>query len=103
EASGLAVEIELGALPLMPGAREAAEMGLVPAGTGKNRESVGEVLEIAGDADPILVDLALDPQTSGGLLAALPATDAERLVRRLPGAAVVGRAVAGATGTVRLV
>jgi len=102
-ASGLAVEIELARLPLMPGALEAAGMGLVPAGTGKNRESVAAVLRIADGADPLRVDLALDPQTSGGLLAALPPEPAGRLVRRLGGAAVVGRAVAGEAGAVHLV
>ncbi|NOZ95037.1 MAG: selenide, water dikinase SelD [Acidobacteria bacterium] len=102
ESSGLSVEIDLHALPLIPGALEAAGMGLVPAGTGKNRESVSAILEIAEDADPVLVDLALDPQTSGGLLAAVPPELAERLVRRLEGAAVVGRAVSGVAGTVQL-
>ncbi len=103
EASGLAVEIDLGTLPLMPGAMEAAGMGLVPAGTGKNRESVSAVLTIAEGADPVLVDLALDPQTSGGLLAAVPPEAAERLIRRLGGAAAVGRAVPGEPGTVHLI
>jgi selenide,water dikinase len=102
EASGLAVEIDLGALPQLPGAYDAAASGLVPAGAGKNRESVSAVLEIADGADPILVDLALDPQTSGGLLAAVTESRAESLLRRLPAAAVVGRCIAGDAGTVRL-
>ncbi len=102
EASGCAIEIDLSALPAMPGALEAAATGLVPAGAGKNRTSIAAVLSIAAGADELLVDLALDPQTSGGLLAALSADDAEKIVRRLPGAAVVGRVVDGAAGTVRL-
>jgi selenide,water dikinase len=101
-ASGLTLELDLAALPRLPGALEAAATGLVPAGAGKNRDSVAAVLEIAGGADPLLVDLALDPQTSGGLLAALPAADARRLQRRLPSSAIVGRAVAGAAGIVAL-
>ncbi len=101
-ASQVAIEIELASLPLLPGAYEAASTGLVPAGAGKNRDSVAAVLEIAPDADPVLVDVALDPQTSGGLLVALPATAAERLVRRLP-AAAIGRCTDGPAGHVRLV
>jgi len=101
-ASGLTLELDLAALPRLPGALEAAATGLVPAGAGKNRDSVAAVLEIAGGADPLLVDLALDPQTSGGLLAALPAADARRLQRRLPSSAIVGRATAGAAGVVAL-
>ena len=103
EASGLAIEIDLAALPLLPGAREAAATGLVPAGTGKNRGSVAAVLDIADGADPVLVDLALDPQTSGGLLAAVPWDAAQRLLRRLPAAASVGRCIENDPGRVRLV
>jgi selenide,water dikinase len=103
EASGLAIEIDLAALPLLPGAREAAATGLVPAGAGKNRDSVSAVLEIGDGTDPILVDLALDPQTSGGLLAAVSGDAAQRLLRRLPAAAIVGRCLEGDTGTVSLV
>ena len=102
EASGLAVEIDLSALPLLPGALEAAATGLVPAGAGKNRESIAAVLEVDHGADELLVDLCLDPQTSGGLLAAVLPEHAEALVRRLPGAAVVGRVVDGNPGAVRL-
>jgi selenide,water dikinase len=103
EASGVAVEIDLGALPLLPGALEAAATGLVPAGAGKNKTSVAEVLDVDDGADELRVDLCLDPQTSGGLLASILPEHADDLVRRLPGSAVVGRVVEGKSGTVRLV
>ena len=103
EASGNAVEIDLGALPLLPGALEAAAKGLVPAGAGKNRTSIAAVLEIDEGADELRVDLCLDPQTSGGLLASVLPEHAEALVRRLPGSAIIGRVVDGKPGTVRLV
>ena len=103
EASGVAVEIDLGALPLLPGALEAAATGLVPAGAGKNRTSVESILEIDDGADELRVDLCLDPQTSGGLLAAVLPEHAAGLVRRLPGSAVVGRVTDGLSGTVKLI
>jgi selenide,water dikinase len=102
EASGCAIELDLGSLPAMPGALDAAATGLVPVGAGKNRTSIAAVLEIAEGADELRVDLALDPQTSGGLLAAIPADRADALVRRLPGAAVVGRVTDGKSGAVLL-
>ena len=102
EASGCTIELDLEALPAMPGALEAAATGLVPVGAGKNRTSIAAVLEIADGADELLVDLALDPQTSGGLLAAVSANAAEKIVRRLPGSAIVGRVVEGKSGIVRL-
>ena len=102
EASGCALELDLEALPAMPGALEAAATGLVPVGAGKNRTSIAAVLEIADGADELRVDLALDPQTSGGLLAAVSPDAAESLVRRLPGAAIVGRVTDGDAGAIRL-
>ena len=102
EASAVAAEIDLAALPLLPGALEAAATGLVPAGAGKNRTSIAAVLEIDDGADELRVDLCLDPQTSGGLLAAVAPEHATALVRRLPGAAVIGRITAGPAGGVRL-
>jgi selenide,water dikinase len=101
-ASAAAVEIDLGALPLLPGAIEAAATGLVPAGAGKNRTSVAEVLEVDEGADELRVDLCLDPQTSGGLLASVSREHAEALVRRLPGSAIVGHVTDGPPGTIRL-
>jgi len=95
EASELTISIELSALPLLPGARDAAGMGLVPAGTASNRASLEGVLELGQARDPHLVDVALDPQTSGGLLLALPPQDAQRLAQELPAAAVIGEVLAG--------
>ncbi len=103
EASGLTLEIDLNTLPAMPGALEAAAQGLVPAGTAKNRRSLVDVCSIPDGADPLRVDLAFDPQTSGGLLVACAPEAGERLLRSLPGAAPVGRATEGAPGAVRLV
>jgi selenide,water dikinase len=102
EASGVAVELDLEMLPVLPGALEAAATGLVPAGTGKNRDSLTGLLEVDGAADELRVDLSLDPQTSGGLLAAIDPQHAEDLVRRLPGSAIVGRVVDGPPGIIRL-
>ncbi len=102
EASGCAVELDLAALPAMPGALDAAATGLVPVGAGKNRTSIAAVLSIADGADELLVDLALDPQTSGGLLAAVTPEAAERLLHRLPGATIVGRITDGPAGAVLL-
>ena len=102
-ASGVGIEIDLGALPLLPGALEAAATGLVPAGAGKNRDSITAVLSIDDGADELRIDLCLDPQTSGGLLAAVTSEHADALIRRLPGAAIVGHVTDGPPGAVRLV
>jgi selenide, water dikinase len=103
EASGLAFEIDLNALPVMPGALEAAAQGLVPAGTAKNRRSLVDLCSIPDSADPLRIDLAFDPQTSGGLLVSCSPEAADHLLRSLPGSAVIGRTTEGASGVIRLV
>lgn len=101
-ASGLEIVVSLADLPAMPGALVAAASGFVPAGAGKNRESLRSVLALAPEADPLRVDLALDPQTSGGLLAALTPEAAMTLCRRVSSAVIVGKAVEGRRGRVLL-
>lgn len=79
-------------LPVLSGAREYAEMGLIPAGAYRNREFLEKDMEsrISGWRE----DLLFDPQTSGGLLLAMPPEDAAGLMGRLSGlelpSAVVG-------------
>jgi selenide,water dikinase len=56
---------------------------------------------------PALVDALHDPQTSGGLLAAVPADQARRAVERLEAAgahaaAVIGEVTAGHPGRIRV-
>jgi selenide,water dikinase len=103
QASGVALRFETRALPLLPGAMDAAEAGLVPLGTAKNRASLEEILQVAEGVDELLVDIALDPQTSGGLLIALPPEQAAVLARQLPSAAIVGEVLEGPAGAVLLV
>ena len=97
EASGVTLELEASAVPLMARAREMAAMGLVPAGAYRNRDFFGPRASLANGLPLDLTDVLFDPQTSGGLLLALGEKDAERLVGALRDeglpAAVIGRAV----------
>jgi selenide,water dikinase len=90
ERSGVAIELDGDALPLYPGALEAAEAGVRTGGDVRNREHLdGHVLS---DAPPAVEALAFDPQTSGGLLAAVSPQFAAELWEP------VGRVVAGPPG-----
>lgn len=97
EASGVTLEVDAASVPLMARAREMAALGLIPAGAYRNRDFFGPRVAL-DDALPLdLADVLFDPQTSGGLLLALPKLDAEHLVgalrkEGLP-AAVIGRAL----------
>jgi len=59
-------------LPLLPGVLDYAAMGLVPEGTYRNKAGRQKFLRNAGELPALALDLLFDPQTSGGLLAALP-------------------------------
>jgi selenide,water dikinase len=71
-ASGARFAFESRALPALPGALRAAAAGVETTGAAHNRRYVGVSLDAADRVDPRLVSLAHDPQTSGGLLAAVP-------------------------------
>jgi len=90
------IEIDSARVPLIDGALELAEAGLVTGADKTNREYVGEDVEIATGLDPNLLKLFYDPQTAGGLLLAIPLEKADDLLRELrgtyPRAEVIGRA-----------
>jgi selenide,water dikinase len=72
-ASGARLVIDATTLPALPGALALVAAGLETEGARHNRRFVAPTLERAGGVDESLGALALDPQTSGGLLAAIPA------------------------------
>jgi selenide,water dikinase len=71
ERSGVAVELDAPSLPALPGALELADAGVRTGGDGRNRDFAGAAVTVDGASDG-QVALAYDPQTSGGLLIALP-------------------------------
>ena len=79
ERSGVAARLEAAALPLLPGAREAAASGAHTGGEGRNRDWVGDRFAAGADVPDELAAIAFDPQTSGGLLLACPARKAKAL------------------------
>ncbi len=72
-ASGTRFAFEAAALPALPGALGLAAAGVETGGAAHNRRFVKDVLEVGPTVTPALVTLAHDPQTSGGLLAVVPA------------------------------
>ncbi len=83
EASHVGIEIDASALHVYPQALELAAIGLVPAGSYRNREYyMPRVVNRAGVA-PEIVDILADPQTSGGLLIAVAPDRLEQLTRQL--------------------
>jgi selenide,water dikinase len=96
-ASGCSLQIEAGAVPLIDGAR-ALVRGNIPGGGRTNREHFGGRVRVADGIDADLLDLLYDPQTSGGLLVAVEASESEALLAAFASAGVpairIGRAIA---------
>jgi selenide,water dikinase len=69
--SGLGVELELASVPLMVGVEEMAGMGMVPEGAYANRDHLVDFTLYEGKRPDDLLPL-FDPQTSGGLVVAVP-------------------------------
>ena len=74
--------IDAKALPILPDVEEYASMGLIPGGAYRNREFAAKSGYIS-TAELWREDLVFDPQTSGGLLAAVPADEAEEILLEL--------------------
>ena len=89
--SGVTLEIDSSAVPLLPGAMEYARLQAKPGGLKNNREFASPGVECAAGLDADLVDLLYDPQTSGGLLVSLPEAGAALMMERYPAARRIGR------------
>lgn len=103
---GAALEIDCAAVPLLPGIAEMADMGLVPAGSYENKKYIGWRVTNESPMGRFAEDIAFDPQTSGGLLLALPQERADETLAILrkngfPESAVIGRFTEG-EGTLTL-
>ena len=90
ERSGVAIELDGDAIPFYAGALETAEAGVRTGGDARNREHLEG--HVVSDAPPAIEALAFDPQTSGGLLAAVSPQYAGDLWE------TIGRVVAGPAG-----
>ena len=71
-ASGACFVFDAAVLPALDGALEVIGLGVETGGGGNNRRFVAGSLTVEPGVSPDLVTLAHDPQTSGGLLAAVP-------------------------------
>ena len=103
--SGVCAEVNLSAVPVLPGTRALLERGVAPGGTHRNVSSVNDAVNWHPDLSDNDKMLFCDAQTSGGLLMSVPAGKADELVAALieegaPCAAVVGRVTDGPAGTI---
>ena len=91
-ASGVSIRIAGASLPELPGARQLWRDGTRTGGAERN-ETFVRPLASWNHADPADVALALDPQTSGGLLLAVPPAALDDYLSDVPDAVVVGSVI----------
>jgi selenide, water dikinase len=100
-ASGVAAEIDAASVPFLHGTLELAEAGVVPSGTRSNHAFVNPHVNWDELSEPEQLALA-DAQTSGGLLIAVSAERAERLVSGMAARGVasakIGKTIDGPAG-----
>lgn len=83
EDTGVGVHIQADSIPMLPETLNYAGMGLVPAGTFKNREFRECMVEFDHSIDRLIQDVLFDAQTSGGLLICVDKESADDLLSAL--------------------
>ncbi|HIS00390.1 MAG TPA: selenide, water dikinase SelD [Candidatus Excrementavichristensenella intestinipullorum] len=94
QGSGCTIHLRAQDIPYHGEAYEMAEMGFIPAGAYRNRDYAQAGVKVVGDVSRAMEDICYDPQTSGGLLIALPQRCAQECLERMrqviPQAAAIG-------------
>ena len=85
QGSDTCVTLYADAFQFLPGALEFAGMGILPAGVYRNRRYAETEVDIDPELPLAVADALFDPQTSGGLLFAVDAQDADALLADLEG------------------
>lgn len=86
QGSECTIHIVADEVPYHPEAYKLAEMGFIPAGAYRNREYAEAGVKVVGEISRALQDIFYDPQTSGGLLMAIPANESEACLTELQAA-----------------
>lgn len=95
EMSDVAIALDVSGVPTLPRALELAGKGFLTGGGMSNREFVKEKMVVQGALSPSLEMLLFDPQTSGGLLIALPEDKAESYLETMRERGVKEAAIIG--------
>lgn len=94
QGSGCTIHLQTDRIPFHPEALPFAEMGFIPAGAYRNREFAQQGVKVVGQISRAMQDLCYDPQTSGGLLMAVPKEHAQaclaQLQEQIPQAQAIG-------------
>jgi selenide,water dikinase len=95
DGSGVTIVLEAAKMPLLRGARRLAEQGCLTGGCRRIRAYLEDKIAVAPSVPDGLLEVAFDPQTSGGLLMALPPDRAEDALAELHAHGVTAATLVG--------
>ncbi len=95
ENSQIGAELWPTQIPLFPKSLEFAAMGLVPAGSYRNRKFRESQVVASSSVPREVMDLLYDPQTSGGLLFSIASNEASQALQELHQAGISKAAIIG--------
>ena len=101
-ASNVTLGIRLSAVPTLAGTREAIARGTRTGGAERNRAYVEPLVDWSGVSEAERA-LLIDPQTSGGLLVAIPPSRLGDYLAAVAGAVEIGEVVAPAARSIRII
>lgn len=82
-------------LPWLPGAVQYGEAGAFPGGMARNLDYFGQWVTFAADIPLLMQDMLWTPETSGGLLTAVPPAQVDTFKQLCSTAVVIGEVVPG--------
>ena len=97
EGTDIGYVVHAAAVPVFQPAVELVEQGVAPGGLGRNRDYRGAMVDMGPTVAAPMRELLWDPQTSGGLLVALPAGRADGLIAALHAAGVMAAVIGEVT------
>jgi selenide,water dikinase len=81
EKSGVRLRLRVSEIPFLAGARDYADMWLFPAGTCNNEQAYEQAVTFAPGIEEEMQQLLYTPETSGGLLVAVPGEKVDELIQ----------------------
>ena len=95
--SPFGLEIDFEAISLLPEVHSYVSMGLIPAGTYRNKEYRQKYINNSASVSIDTLDILFDPQTSGGLLFSVDNKIASQVVAELTDAGIIASAIGHTT------
>ena len=91
----ITIEIQIESLPVMDEALEMYRKGMTTGVNKNNRQLVAAAMQMEADLPAWHQEIVFDPQTNGGLMVALPAEQADGLIKALQAAGISASTVIG--------